>query len=85
MWEWNDVDQGFWSLQGEYNQCRKSWDWEMIWRCTVPVTCSSHHLIPLSSSRTGPKLKSEDESYGDIQSISSCDLCIKLILAGWHG
>ena len=28
------------------------------------------HLVPLSSSGTGPKLTSEDESYVDIQSIS---------------
>ena len=33
---------------------------------TVPVTWSSHHLVPLSSSRIGTKLKSEDESYVDI-------------------
>ena len=33
---------------------------------TVPVTRSSHHLVPLSSSRIGPKVKSEDESYVDI-------------------
>ena len=52
---------------------------------TVTVTCSSHHLVPLSSSRIGRKLTNEDESYGDIQSISLCDLWIKLILAGWHG
>ena len=31
---------------------------------TVPATRSSHHLVPLSSLRTGPKL-SEDESYVD--------------------
>ena len=27
---------------------------------TVPVTMSSHHLVPLPSSRIGPKLVSED-------------------------
>ena len=52
---------------------------------TVPVTRSSHHLVPLSSSQIGPKLTSEDESYVDIQSISLFDLCIQLILVGWHG
>ena len=51
---------------------------------TVPVTRSSHHLVPLSSLRIGPKL-SEDESYVDIQSFSLCDLCIQLVLVGWHG
>ena len=51
----------------------------------VPVTRSSHHLVPLSSSWIGTKLTSEDESYVDIQSISLCDLCIQLILVGWHG
>ena len=52
---------------------------------TVPVTRSSHHLVLLSSSQIGPKLTSEDESYVDIQSISLLDLCIQLILVGWHG
>ena len=52
---------------------------------TVPVTCSSHHLLPLSPSQIGPKVTSEDESYVDIQSISLCDLCIQLVLVGWHG
>ena len=28
---------------------------------TVPVTWSAHDLVPLSSSRNGPKLTSEDE------------------------
>ena len=46
---------------------------------TVPVTRSSHYLVPLPSSRIGPKLTSEDESYVDIQSISLCDLCIQLV------
>ena len=46
---------------------------------------SSHHLIQLSSSQIGTKLTSEDESYIDIQSISFSDLCIQLILMGWHG
>ena len=41
---------------------------------TVPVTRISHHLIPLSSSRIGPKLTSEAESYVDLQPISLCDL-----------
>ena len=36
-------------------------------RDTVPTTWSSHHLIPLSSSRIGHKLTNEDESYIDIQ------------------
>ena len=52
---------------------------------TVTVTRSSHHLVPLSFSRFGLKLTSEDESYVDIHSISLCDLCIPLVLAGWHG
>ena len=52
---------------------------------TAPVTPSSHHLVPLSSSRIGPKLISEDESYVDIQSISLCDLCIQLVLVVCHG
>ena len=52
---------------------------------TVPITRRSHHLVSLSSSRIGPKLMSEDESYVDIQSISLCNLCIQLILMGWHG
>ena len=30
---------------------------------TVPVTRINHHLVPLSSYRTSPKLTSEDESY----------------------
>ena len=50
---------------------------------TVPVTQSSHHLVPLSSSRIGPKLTGEDESYFYIQSISLCDLCIPLVLVCW--
>ena len=51
----------------------------------VSVTQSSHHLVLLSSSRIVPKLTREDESYVDIQSISLCDLCIQLVLVGWHG
>ena len=47
---------------------------------TVPVTRSSQHLVPLSSSRIGPKLTRKDESFVHIQSISLCDLCIQLIL-----
>ena len=42
----------------------------------VPVTRSSRHVGSLSSSRIGPKLTSQDESYVDLQSISLCDLCI---------
>ena len=49
---------------------------------TVPVTGSSDHLVPLSSSRIGSKLASENESYVDIQSISLCNLCIQLVLVG---
>ena len=52
---------------------------------TVPVPRSSHHLVPLSSSRIGPKLTSEDKSYVDIQPIGICDLFIQLISVGWHG
>ena len=52
---------------------------------TVTVPLSSHHLIPMPSSRIGPKLTSEDESYVDIQSINLCYLCTQLILVGWHG
>ena len=51
----------------------------------VSVTQSSHHLVLLSSSRIVPKLTREDKSYVDIQSISLCDLCIQLVLVGWHG
>ena len=51
----------------------------------VSGTRSSHHLVLFSFSRIGPKLTNEDESYVDIQSISLCDLCIQLILVGWHG
>ena len=51
----------------------------------VPVTRISCHVVSLSSSRIGPKLTSQDESYVDLQSISLCDLCIQLILMGWHG
>ena len=65
MWEWNHVDQVFCHLQGEHDQCWKSW--EMIWRWdTVSATRSSHHFVPLSSSRIGHKLTSEDEPYVDI-------------------
>ena len=52
---------------------------------TVPFTRSSHHLVPFSSSRIGPKLTSENESYVDIQSISLCYLYIQLILEAWRG
>ena len=51
----------------------------------VSFTRSSHHLVSLSFSRIGPKLTSKDKSYFDIQSISLCDLCIQLVLVGWHG
>ena len=54
-------------------------------RNTASVKRSSHHLVTLSFSRIGPTLTSEDESYVDIQSNSLCDLCIQLILVGWHG
>ena len=33
---------------------------------TVPVTQSSHQLVPLSSLRIDPQLTSEDESYVDM-------------------
>ena len=50
---------------------------------TVPVIRSSHHLVPLPSSRIDHKLTSKDEWYVDIQSISLCgDLYIQLILVG---
>ena len=52
---------------------------------TAPLTRNSHHLGSLSSSRTGRKLTSKDESYVDIQSISLCDLCLQLILVDCHG
>ena len=52
---------------------------------TVPLTRNSHHLVSLSCSQTGRKLTSKDESYGDIQSISLCDLCLQFILVDWHG
>ena len=37
---------------------------------TVPVTRSSHHFVPLSSSRIGNQLTSEDESYVDFHDFS---------------
>ena len=40
-------------------------------RDTVPATWSSHHLIPMSSSRVGDKLTNEDESYIDIQDFNA--------------
>ena len=52
---------------------------------TVPVTLSSYHFVPFSSSRIGPKLTIENESNVDIQPISLCDLCMQLSLVGWHG
>ena len=36
---------------------------------TVPVTQGSHHLVLLPSLWNGPRLISQDESYGDIQTI----------------
>ena len=51
----------------------------------VPVTWSSHYLVPLSFLQTCTKLTSKDESYVNIQSISLFDLCMQLILVGWHG
>ena len=41
----------------------KGWD-------TVPGTRDSHHFVPLSSSRTGHNLTSEDESYVDIHDLN---------------
>ena len=66
---------------------------------TVPGTRSSHHFVPLPSSRIGHKLTSEDKSYVDIhdfnvptlfwnrryQSISLCYLYVQLVLMGCHG
>ena len=52
---------------------------------TVPVTRSSQHLVLLSSSRIGPKLTIEDESYVDIQSINLCDPCVHFVLVSWYG
>ena len=76
----------FFGICKEHNQC---WKFEIEkWYeggDTVPVTRSSHHLVPLSSSQIGPNLTSEDESYVDIQSISLCEMCIQLILVGWNG
>ena len=90
MSEWNDVDQFFGScketmISVENLEIEKWYEGGD----TVPVTQSSHtmshHVLPLSSSRNGPKLTSKDESYVDIQSMSLCDLCIQLILVGWQG
>ena len=80
MWEWNDVDRICKEsmVSVENLEIEKWCDGGDI----VPVTPSSHHLIPLPSSLTGPKLTSEEESYVDIQSISLCNLCIQLILVG---
>ena len=58
MWERNDVDQVFLNLWGKHDQC-----WKATW--------SSHHLIPLPSSRIGHKLTNEDESYIDIQDFNT--------------
>ena len=37
---------------------------------TGPVTRRSHHFVPLSSSRIGDQLTSEDESYVDFHNFS---------------
>ena len=85
MWEWNDIKQ-FFEICKESMISFENREIEKWYEGgdTVPVTQSSHHLVPLSSSQIGPKLTSEEESYVDIQSISLCDLCIQLILVGWH-
>ena len=51
---------------------------------TAPVTRNSHHLVPFPTLQTCRKPTSEDESYVDIQSINLCDLCVQVILVGWH-
>ena len=87
MWEWNDVLIQFFgickdSMFSVDNPETEKW---YEGRDTVPVTWSSHHLVPLSSSQTGPKLTSKDETYVGIQSISLCDLCLQLVVVRWHG
>ena len=52
---------------------------------TVPVTRSSQHLVPLSSSWIGHKLTCKDVSYVDIQFLNLCGMYRQLILVGWHG
>ena len=87
MWEWNDVDQVFKNLQRDVENLEiEKW-------CeggdTLPVTRSSHYLVPMPSLRIGPKfvrnVVSDDESYVDIQSIDLCELCIQFVLVDWHG
>ena len=82
LWETEMMSIKIFGIVRKHDQCWKSWDWEMIWRWGH---CTRQHLVPLSSSRNGPKLTSEDKLYVDIQSVSLCDLCIQLILVGWHG
>ena len=86
MWEWNDIKQ-FFEICKESMISFENREIEKWYEGgdTVPVTQSSHHLVPLLSSRIGLKLTREDESYFDIQSVSLCDLCIQLVLVGWHG
>ena len=78
MWEWNDVDQVF-GIYKERMISVKNLEIEKWYEGedTVAVKRSSHHLVPV--------LPSWIESYVDIQSVSLCDLCIQLILVGWHG
>ena len=83
MWEWNDVDQickESMTVVENLETEKRHEDGD-----TVPVSWSSHHLVPMSSSRIGPRLTSEEESYVDILSITLCDLCIQFILVGRHG
>ena len=77
----------FFGICKESMICVENLEIEILYegRNTVAATQSSHHLVPLSSSRIGSKLTSKDESYVDIQCISLCDLCIQLVLVGWHG
>ena len=87
MWEWNDVLIKFFgickdSMLSVDNPETEKW---YEGRDAVPVTWSSHHLVPLSSSQIGPKLTSKDETYVGIQSISLCDLCLQLVVVRWHG
>ena len=41
---------------------------------SAPGTQSSHHFVPLSSSWTGHKLTSEDESYAYIHDLNVCTI-----------
>ena len=45
------------------DEVRKSLEEQFSRRNTVPCTQSSHHFIPLSSSKIAHKLSSEDESH----------------------